>query len=72
MLVGPISSSLFTLASKRNRVRVGYEKNWFYAGMLLRVFGGVRAKELFNGNHNSQFLPSKNILMWPSYPAYLS
>jgi len=32
MLVGPISSSLFTLAFKRNRVRVGYE-----------LFGTVRS-----------------------------
>src|SRR5699024_5145222 len=29
MLVGPISSSLFTLASKRNRVRMGYENVGF-------------------------------------------
>src|SRR5699024_2977662 len=32
MLVGPISSSLFTLASKRNRVRVGYEGVGFVRG----------------------------------------
>src|SRR5699024_11278484 len=63
MLVKPISSSLFILASKRNRVRVGYEKDWFCAGVLFRIFSGVRAKQLLNGTRNSQFLPPQNILM---------
>src|SRR5699024_985826 len=36
MLKETIYSSLFILASKRNRVRVGYEKDWFCARLLFR------------------------------------
>ena len=38
MLVGPISSSLFTLASKRNQVRVGYENVGFVRGCCTEHF----------------------------------
>jgi len=38
MLKETIYSSLFILASKRNRVRVGYEKDWFCAVLLRRAY----------------------------------
>src|SRR5690625_7826241 len=44
MLVGPISSSLFTLASKRNRVRVGYEKDWFCASCCFNLVATFKQK----------------------------
>src|SRR5690554_5413324 len=44
MLVGPISSSLFTLASKRNRVRVGYEKDWFCASCCFNLVATSKQK----------------------------
>src|SRR5699024_478565 len=41
MLVGPISSSLFTVASKRNRVREGYEKDWLCARLVFRAHSSI-------------------------------
>src|SRR5699024_3228168 len=51
MLVGPISSSLFTVASKTNRVRVGYEKDWFCARLLFRARSCFHAKSLLSGTN---------------------
>src|SRR5690554_4598396 len=41
MLKETIYSSLFILASKRNRVRVGYEKSWFCARLVLRARSSI-------------------------------
>ncbi len=62
MLVKPISSSLFILASKRNRVRVGYEENWLYARLLFRVHRSSYTKSLLSGTHIPPFPPTRFIL----------
>src|SRR5690625_7538671 len=41
MLKETIYSSLFILASKRNRVRVGYEKDWLCARLALRAHSSI-------------------------------
>src|SRR5699024_1704944 len=51
MLVQPISSSLFILASKRNRVRVGYEKDWFCTRLLIRASSCFHTKSMLSGTN---------------------
>jgi len=53
MLKETIYSSLFTLASKRNRVRVGYEKDGFCARLLFRAHSYFHTKGLLSGTKNS-------------------
>src|SRR5699024_9913266 len=65
MLKETIYSSLFTLASKRNRVRVGYEKDGFCARLLFRAHSYFHTKGLFSGTKNSPFPPTRFILEPP-------
>src|SRR5690625_4012502 len=62
MLKDTIYSSLFILASKRNRVRVGYEKDWFCARLLFRSRSCFQAKSLLSGTHILPFPPTRFIL----------
>src|SRR5699024_367303 len=56
MLVKPISSTLFILASKRNRVRVGYEKVCFCAGVLFKAYSPpIHLKLTKWHQHSSKF-----------------
>ena len=62
MLKETIYSSLFILASKRNRVRVGYEKDWFCARLLFRSRSCFQAKSLLSGTNIPPFPPTRFIL----------
>src|SRR5699024_6155748 len=65
MLVKPISSSLFILASKRNRVRVGYEKEGFCAGLLFRVLSYVLGNAQLTGTNISPPFPPTRFILEP-------
>src|SRR5699024_12805214 len=65
MLVKPISSSLFILASKRNRVRVGYEEDGLCARLLFRASSCFHTKSLLSGTNITQFPPTRFILEPP-------
>src|SRR5699024_288127 len=65
MLVKPIPSSLFSLASKKNRVRVGYEEDGLCARLLFRASSCFHTKNLLSGTNIPQFPPTRFILEPP-------
>src|SRR5699024_4215782 len=62
MLKETIYSSLFTLAPKRNRVRVGYKKDWFCTRLLFRVRSCFYTNNLLSGTNIPPFPPTRCIL----------
>src|SRR5690625_256910 len=65
MLKETIYSSLFILASKRNWVRGGYEKDWFCARLLFQARSCFYTKRLLSGSHIPPFPPTRFILEPP-------
>src|SRR5699024_8788244 len=65
MLKETIYSSLFILASKRNRVRVGYEKDLFCARLLRRAYSPHITCSSLSGTHIPPFPPTRFILEPP-------
>ena len=62
MLKETIYSSLFILASKRNRVRVGYEKDWFCARLLFQAPNCALTEIFLTGTNIPPFPPTRFIL----------
>src|SRR5690625_1488447 len=65
MLKETIYSSLFILASKRNRVRVGYEKDLFCARLLRRAYSPHITCSSLSGTHIPPFPPTRFLLEPP-------
>src|SRR5690554_2953058 len=70
MLKETIYSSLFILASKRNRVRVGYEKDWLCARLALRAHSSILFTARLVEPKKTLLLPLKTMLMDSVFPAY--